>query len=84
MNWTKSRKTLNKTLNDMKTERYWEITASGPVAVQMNPDELRASSSWVCFHNYNGRLIFENYSRAILCFFEMMDAGMIDKNFCHV
>lgn len=68
----------------MKTEKYWEVTASGPVAVQMNPDELRASSSWVCFHNYNGRLIFENYSRAMLCFFEMKDAGMIDKNFCHV
>lgn len=59
----------------MKSERYWELTAAGPVAVMMNPDELRASDSWVMFHNLNGRLIFENYSRALLCQLERIAQG---------
>ena len=59
----------------MKSERYWEVTAAGPVSVQMNPDELRASDSWVLFHNFHGRLIFENYSRAVLCQLEMIAQG---------
>ncbi len=59
----------------MKSERYWEVTAAGPVAVQMNPDELRASDSWILFHNFHGRLIFENYSRALLCQLERIAQG---------
>ena len=58
----------------MKSERYWEVTAAGPVSVQMN--ELRASDSWVLFHNFHGRLIFENYSRALLCQLERIAQGV--------
>lgn len=56
-------------------ERYWKVTEGGPVAVLMNPDELRASESWVLFHNFCGALIFENYSRAMLCLQEMKAQG---------
>jgi len=56
-------------------ERYWKVTAAGPVAVMLDPQELRASESWVMFHCFEGAYIFENYSRALLCFQEMKAQG---------
>lgn len=57
------------------TQKYWKVTAAGPVPVMMDPEALRASDNWVLFHNYGGSLIFENYSRAVLCYQEMKDQG---------
>lgn len=54
-------------------EKWYEVKQSGVVPCLVNPEELRKSHSWMIAHDFNGRLIFENYSRAMLCWHERKD-----------
>lgn len=51
-------------------ETYYQVTKSGVQPIQVDPAELKKSSSWMIAHEFNGMLIFENYSRAMLCWYE--------------
>ena len=51
-------------------EKYYEVTKDGVAPIMVNPEELRKDSEWLISHCHKGKLIFENYSRAQLCFFE--------------
>jgi hypothetical protein len=57
----------------LNVEVYWQVLREGVFPVMLNPDELRKSDSWMIAHDYNGMLVFENYSRAMLCWYEKCD-----------
>ena len=54
-------------------EKYWKVTRQGVEPIMLNPEELKKSDSWMIAHDYNGMLVFENYSRAMLCWYEKND-----------
>ena len=56
-------------------EKYWKVTRQGVEPIMLNPEELKKSDSWMIAHDYNGMLVFENYSRAILCWYEKCDSN---------
>ena len=53
-----------------KLETYYEVLKDKVVSIQISPDVLKKSDSWLIAHDYNGHIIFENYSRAVLCMYE--------------
>ena len=61
-------------------EQFYEVKKSGVVPCMVDPDELKKSESWLVAHDFNGRLIFENYSRAKLCWYEKKDEEERKKN----
>lgn len=56
--------------NILNVEVYWEVKQEGVFPVMCSPKELKKSDSWLIAHDYKGRIIFENYSRAMLCWYE--------------
>ena len=57
-------------MDDKVLEKYWEVTKEGVKPIMCNPEDLKKSDSWLLFHVYEGKTIFENYSRAMLCWYE--------------
>ena len=57
-------------MDDKVLEKYWEVTRDGVKPIMCNPEDLKKSDSWLSFHVYEGKTIFENYSRAMLCWYE--------------
>lgn len=53
-----------------KLETFYEVKENEVVPVQMCYEDLKKSNSWLIAHDYNGHIIFENYSRALLCMYE--------------
>lgn len=54
-------------------ERWYEVGETGVMPALLSEEEIadmKKDNSWMMFHSYKGRLLFENYSRAMLCFFE--------------
>ncbi len=60
-------------------EKWYEVKAEGVVDCMVDPYELKKSESWLVSHDFNGRLIFENYSRALLCWYERKESGCLPK-----
>ena len=60
-------------------EKWYEVKAEGVVDCMVDPSELKKSESWLIAHDFNGRLIFENYSRALLCWYERKESGCLPK-----
>ena len=60
-------------------EKWYEVKAEGVVDCMVDPSELKKSGSWLTSHDFNGRLIFENYSRALLCWYERKESGCLPK-----
>ena len=56
-------------------EKYWKVSKEGVEPVMLNPEDLKRSHSWLIAHEYNGMIIFENYSRAMLCWYERNERG---------
>ena len=57
-------------LKDKKMEWYWKVTRDGVEPIELNPEDLKKCDTWLLSHEYNGMIIFENYSRAMLCWYE--------------
>ena len=57
-------------MDDKVLEKYWEVTRDGVKPIMCNTEDLKKSDSWLLFHVYEGKTIFENYSRAMLCWYE--------------
>jgi len=57
----------------LNVEVYWEVRKEGVSPIMLNTEDLKNSHSWMMFHDYNGRIIFENFSRAKLCWYEKYD-----------
>ena len=53
-----------------KLETFYEVLKDKVVQIRISPDVLKNSHSWLISHYYNGHIIFENYSRAVLCMHE--------------
>ena len=51
-------------------ERFWEVTKDGVQPIMCVYDDLKKDYEWMMCHCYHGKLIFENYSRAMLCWYE--------------
>lgn len=51
-------------------EKFWEVTREGVKPVMYDYEDLKKSYTWIICHDYNGHIIFENYSRAMLCWYE--------------
>lgn len=54
-------------------EKWYEVKQAGVVPCMVNPEELKKDHGWMIAHCFKGRLIFENYSRAMLCWYERKD-----------
>ena len=62
----------------VKKETWWEVTQNAVIPREMSKEEIekmKSQSSWLLFHIYKDSfgvdcLIFENRSRAELCFYE--------------
>lgn len=54
-------------------EKFWKVTRQGVEPIMLNPEELKKSHSWMIAHEFNGMIVFENYSRAMLCWYEKND-----------
>ena len=54
------------------SETFYEVLdkENKVIPVQVNPEDLKKSDTWLICHDYNGHIIFENYSRAVLCLHE--------------
>jgi len=59
-----------KRMNIYKLETFWEVLKDKVVRIQMCYETLKKSYSWMISHDYNGHIVFENYSRASLCLHE--------------
>ena len=59
-----------------KSEKYWEVTPMGVFPIMCEPEELRKDPDWLIAHSHQGKIIFENYSRALLCFYEIYSKGV--------
>ncbi len=57
----------------LNIEVFWQVQREGVSPVMLNPEELKKSDSWMIAHEYNGMIVFENYSRAMLCWYEKYD-----------
>ena len=57
-------------MTNIMEEQYYEVTEKGVSPIMINPEELHKDHDWMMFHSFQGRIIFENFSRALLCFFE--------------
>ena len=51
-------------------EKYWRVTRQGVEPIMLNPQDVKKCDTWLICHEYNGMIIFENYSRAMLCWHE--------------
>ena len=49
---------------------FWVCSRNGVYPIMMRYDDLKASDEWLICHDYNGLLIFETYSRAMMCWYE--------------
>lgn len=54
-------------------ERFWQVRETGVVPVWYNPDDLKNDTAWLCNSWYDGHFVFENFSRAQLCWFDCKD-----------
>ena len=54
-------------------EKWYEVKQAGVFPCMVNPEELKKDHGWMIAHCFKGRLIFENYSRAMLCWYERKD-----------
>ncbi len=55
-------------------EVFWQVAPKGVNPVLLKPEELKKSDSWLIAHEYNGMIVFENYSRAMLCWYEKYES----------
>ena len=60
----------------MAMEKYWEVTPKGVFPIMCEPEELKKDPDWLIAHSHQGKIIFENYSRALLCFYERYSKGI--------
>ena len=63
-------------------EKWYEVKNAGVVPVMVNPEDLKKDHDWMMAHSYQGRLIFENYSRAMLCWYERKEHNCLPLPEC--
>ncbi len=54
-------------------EKMYVCKPEGVFPKQFDFEELRRSHSWMVAHEFQGELVFENFSRAVLCWYEHRD-----------
>lgn len=55
-------------------ERFWQVTEQGVVPIMLDREQVISDPNW-CNSQYKNMTIFENFSRAQICWFERFDAN---------